>query len=93
MRGFSRYHKYTLGTDLRGLSRQVVRLIIRANSEKDKIATLEQARVAIEELKVTTRICKEVKTFKNFNSFKYLMGQSISLARQCEGWMKSMRER
>lgn len=58
VRGFSRYHKYTLGTDLRNLSRRVVRLIIRANSEKDKIATLEQARVAIEELKVTARICK-----------------------------------
>jgi len=63
VRGFSRYHKYTLGTDLRNLSRRIVRLIIRANSEKDKIATLEQARVIIEELKVTARICKEVRRY------------------------------
>ena len=32
-RNFSRYHKYTLGADLRNISRMIVRLIIRANSE------------------------------------------------------------
>lgn len=45
-RNFSRYHKYTLGSDLRNLSRKIVRLIIRANPERDKIATLEKIRVA-----------------------------------------------
>jgi len=44
-RNFSRYNKYTLGSDLRNLSRKIVRLIIRANSERDKIATLEKIRV------------------------------------------------
>ena len=34
-RGFSKYHKYTLGTDLRNLSMEVLRLIVRANSERD----------------------------------------------------------
>jgi hypothetical protein len=93
VRGFSRYNKYTLGADLRDLSREIVRLIIRANSEKDKLATLERTRVAIEELKVTARICKEVKAFASFNSFKRLMADSVSLSKQCEGWIKSVRGR
>ena len=93
VRGFSRYHKYTLGTDLRNLSRRIVQLIIRANSEKDKTATLQQMRVVVEELKVTGRICKEVKAFKNFDAFKYMMEQTISLSKQCEGWLRSMRGR
>jgi hypothetical protein len=93
VRNFSRYHKYTLGSDLRDLSRQIVRLIIRANSERDKTASLEKTRVAIEELKVTARICKEVKAFKNFDSFRYAIGEAISLSKQCEGWIKSMRGR
>lgn|SRR5574341_557498 len=59
VRGFSKYHKYTLGTDLRNLSRAVVRLIIRANSERDRLATLSTLRDTIEELKVCMRICKE----------------------------------
>ena len=31
VRGFSRYHKYTVGSELRQLSREVLRLIRRAN--------------------------------------------------------------
>ncbi len=30
--GFSRYHKYTLGTDLRNKSKEIVSLIVKANS-------------------------------------------------------------
>ena len=65
VKGFSRYHKYTLGTDLRDISRTVVRLIVRANSERKRLATLVHLRDTIEELKVTVRVCKEVKAFKN----------------------------
>lgn len=91
VRGFSRYHKYTLGTDIRNLSRSVVRLIIKVNSEKDKINTLYRLRETIEELKVTIRVCKEVKAFKSFNAFKHAVEDVISLGRQCEGWIKAMR--
>lgn len=90
-KGFSRYYKYTLGTDLRNLSREVVRLIVRANSERERLSTLHRLRDTIEELKVTIRVCKEVKVFKNFNTFKYLMAEAISLSRQSESWIKSMR--
>ena len=37
VRGFSRYDKYTLGADLRNLSREILRLIQRANSQEDRI--------------------------------------------------------
>ena len=89
VRGFSKYHKYTLGSDLRNLSRTVVRLIIRANSEKDRLATLLQLRESIEELKICFRICKEVKAFKNFNTFVHGVEEVIALGKQNEGWIKS----
>lgn len=38
--GFTRYHKYTLGTELRNKSREVVALIVRANAARDKQAEL-----------------------------------------------------
>jgi len=44
VRGFSRYHKYTLGTDLRNISRAIVRRIVKANSETNKIVTLQTGR-------------------------------------------------
>ena len=36
VRNFSRYDKYSIGSDLRDLSREILRMIIRANSLSEK---------------------------------------------------------
>jgi len=64
-------------------------MIVKANSERDRLMTLIALRDTIEELKVAVRVCKEVKAFNNFNTFKHLMEEVISLSRQSEGWLKS----
>jgi len=92
VRGFSRYHKYTIGSDLRNLSREVVRLIISANSREDKRMTLVVLRDTIEQLKVTIRICKEVKAFKSFSSFQHAVEYTVDLSRQSEGWIRSVKQ-
>lgn len=89
VKGFSRYNKYTLGTDLRAQSREIVRLVIRANAQTDKGAALCLLRDAIEDLKVTIHLCKEVKAFPNFNTFQTLVEAVTDMSRQCEGWIKS----
>ena len=38
MRGFSRYHKYTLGADLRDGARRVLKLVVLTNARRDKAA-------------------------------------------------------
>ena len=93
VRAFSRYHKYTIGADLRNLSREVVRLIIAANSCKDKLQSLTELRDMIEQLKVTIRICKEVKAFRSFSSFQCAAGTAVNPSRQSEGWIKSLKQR
>jgi hypothetical protein len=65
-----------------------VRLVIVANSETDRLSTLERLRTTIEELKVSVRIWKEANAFKNFKTFVFLIEQAISLSRQCEGWIR-----
>ena len=62
--GFSRYHKYTLGTELRNQSREIVGRVIRANSARDKQPELLMLRERLEALLVTMRIAKEVQAFK-----------------------------
>ncbi len=46
--GFSRYHKYTLGTDLRQQNRELVTVIIRANSQREKLPVLLDLRERLE---------------------------------------------
>ncbi len=59
--GFSRYHTYTLRTDLRDKSREIVGLIVKANSAKEKLPLLLDLRDKFEELMILIRICKEVR--------------------------------
>jgi len=70
--GFSRYHKYTLGTELRNRSREIVLTIIRANSSPDKTPHLMKLRNDLEELLLLIRLCKETKAFKSFKAFQFV---------------------
>jgi len=88
---FSRYHKYTLGTELRELSREVLRLIRHANDVEEKAPLQLKLRERLEDMKLTIRLCKDLKAFQNFNSFQYSINEVVSLCRQNEGWLKATR--
>lgn len=92
VRGFTRYHKYSIGADLRNLSRRVVTLIISANSRDDKLDALLTLGDTIEELKVVINICKEVKAFKSFTTFQKAAEAAVNLSRQSEGWIRSVKK-
>jgi len=58
VRNFSRYHKYTLGTDLRNKSRGILEKIIEANNARDdRAAHLLELRQELESFKVLARLC------------------------------------
>jgi len=90
VRNFSRYNKYTLGSEMRKTSREVVMLVVKANSLQDKLPILYQLRERTEELKILMRIAKEVQAFKNFKSFQTAIEGVISVSKQNEGWIKSI---
>ena len=76
VRNFSRYHKYSLGSDLRDGARRVLKLVVRANARRDKTPALLEVREQLEELKVLLRLAIELVT---------------EIAKQNEGWIKSQR--
>ena len=89
VRNFSRYHKYTVGTELRDLSREILRLIMKANAMRDKREMLLKIREKIEELKISIKICKEIGAFRSFKYFEYSVRSTVDIAKQNEGWLKS----
>ena len=93
--GFSRYHKYTLGTELRQGSRAVLQQVLRANNASDKVersAELLVLRDRIEALLLAMRVAKEVKAFKSFAGYLHAVEQVGSVARKNEGWFKHTRD-
>jgi hypothetical protein len=89
VKGFSRYHKYTLGTDMRNTSRELVTLVISANSRKDKNLTLTDLRDKSEGMKLLIILGKETKAFKSFTQFQTAAALAVEISRQSEGWLKS----
>ncbi len=87
--GFSRYHKYTLGTELRNSSRACVSLIVEANHQRKKVEKLQELRRRLDDLLLQMRIAKEVKAFKSFNAYQHCIELTAKVCRQNEGWLKS----
>ena len=82
---FDRYHKYTIGTDLRNKSREIATQVMRSNATKH-VNDLKELVAKIEELKLLIRLCKEAKAFHNFNSYSYSSQLIANLSRQADGW-------
>ena len=92
VRNFSRYNKYSIGTELRDLSRKIILLIIRANSCRDKSVILAELVETCEMLKTSIVFAKEVKAFASFKSFQQASSLAVVLCKQSEGWLKSSRK-
>jgi len=88
---FSRYHKFTLGSELRVLSHHVVLLVIKANNATDNIVQIRELLDALEELKILVHIAKEIKAFHSFNSFEMCVRHLDGVTRQSAGWLKSQK--
>ncbi|HEB87395.1 MAG TPA: four helix bundle protein [Gammaproteobacteria bacterium] len=62
VRRFPRYHKYTLGTDLRRQAMGICRLIVRAYNEKtNRPRHVRRLSLAVDDLKVLVQLGKEVR--------------------------------
>ena len=86
---FSRYHKYTLGSELRTMCHGALALIMEANSLRDKGSALMRLRVLLERIKIHLVIARETKAFHKPNTFLQLAEKVVNVSRQNEGWLKS----
>jgi hypothetical protein len=86
VKNFERYHKYTIGADLKNLSRRILVLIAKANTKQTRKECLAEALDKLEELKITIHLCKEIKAFRSLNSSRFAVESIIDISKQCEGW-------
>jgi hypothetical protein len=94
VRQFPRYHKYTLGSELRRQAMAICRLVARAAQTSEparKRGLLEQLVWQIEDIKMSVQLAKELEAFASFAQFQRLAEQSVSLGKQSGGWCKRAR--
>ena len=90
--GFFRYHKYSLGTELRQASRAVIQQVIRANAARERMPELVRLRDDLEAVLVLLRLAKEVKAFRSFQAYQHAAELVVTVCRQNEGWIRSVEQ-
>jgi len=88
VRHFSRYHKYSLGAELRENSRRILERIIEANNSQNRESILLQLREDLEKFKVLVRLCHQSGGFSSTRSYLYVSEKIVNLAKQNEGWLR-----
>jgi hypothetical protein len=86
---FPRYHKYTLGSELRTQAMLICRLVSRAWRDKPKTQHwLEKLVPAVDDLKIQLQLGKELQAFRNFAEFERLVMLTMEVGKQGGGWLR-----
>ncbi|MCK5718922.1 MAG: four helix bundle protein [Thiomargarita sp.] len=94
VRHFPRYHKYTLGSELRLQTMKVARLINRAIKDKEHtLYYLDRLVLSLDDLKIQLQLAKECQAFRNFAEFQRLAELAYNIGKQSGGWRKYLRKR
>ena len=93
VRRFPRYHKYTLGTELRHTSQRLCQQVARANTLGGPLraAALDELVLTVEEMKTLLTLAQETRAFAHFNEFATATQLTVGLGKQSGGWRRRVR--
>jgi SPX domain protein involved in polyphosphate accumulation len=89
VKGFEKYHKYTIGVQLRERAQELLFLIAEANMLVQKHEKLYELRNSCERFKMSVQIAKELKAFRSFKQFEQSSRLAIEVCKQSQAWLKS----
>jgi hypothetical protein len=89
VRGFEKYHKYTMGVDLRQKSKMLLFAINRANLSEDRVYALRKLRDICEEMKMLLQLSKELQVFQNFKQFEHSSLLAVTVCKQAQAWLNA----
>jgi hypothetical protein len=89
-----RYHRYTIGSDLREYSKQILFFVSKANRARDRnrVEILKRLVECSEEIKILLMLAKELKVFKSFKQFEYSSKLAVNISKQAKGWLLKSRK-
>jgi len=88
VKNFSKEYKYTLGENLKKETIDLLVLIYRANSVREKFDVLQSAREQVEIIRLMIRLIKDLHQI-NLDKFVFLNQNIENVSKQLSGWQKS----
>lgn len=91
VRGFARYNKYTLGTDLRTAAMLVVKVCNRVWRDRSRQHHWASELVwVVDELKLALQLASQLRAFKSFKQFEAIICQADEVGRCAGGWKRTL---
>ena len=91
VRQFSRYNKYTLGTELSQMAMQVLSNTTHAINQKERRHQwVNRLVLVVEELKLKIQIGKTLQAFARFSVFEQLARLAVGIAKQATAWRNKL---
>jgi hypothetical protein len=87
-KNFPREYKYTLGQKLKDEVVDLVILIYKANTAKDKVEHIEIILERVQLVQLLIRLCHDMRILQR-KHYVDLVEKTDSLARQAQGWLKA----
>jgi len=82
---FPRVHRYSIGEKIKNISFDLLDLVVKANSVKNKEVYLGGAEDILEKLKIYIRLCFDLKILGN-KGFEFLIRGMDEIGRQLNKW-------
>ncbi|MDE5639853.1 MAG: four helix bundle protein [Odoribacter sp.] len=89
VRNFSKEFKYTVGDNMKTEGVELIKLIYQANSTRDKLEIIRQARERIETIRLYLRLMKDLRQI-NIPKFVSINEKIENVSKQLAGWQKSL---
>ena len=92
VRGFPRYHKYTLGTEMRTQAMRVCQLLSRAIAARGqrRIDAVRRLLEALDDLKIAIQLARELKAFSSFSVFQRVVEWAVRTGKQGGAWLRRL---
>ena len=87
VKSFDKYHRYTIGEDMRKFSKDILFIINRVGLSNNKLQALTMLRDRCEDMKMLLLISKELKAFKSFKQFEITSKYTVEVCKQSQSWL------
>ena len=89
-KNFNREFKFTVGESLKKETLELITLIYRANSRRDKYQVLQEARERIEVIRLFVQLLKDLKQI-GLKKFVQINKQVENVSKQLTGWLQKIK--
>lgn len=83
---FPRLYRFTLGEKLKALLSDLLCLIVAANGQEDKMPSLEEAAITLEQLRIHIRLGSDLKIL-GLGTYESMSRTLEEISKQLAGWM------